>query len=360
MPPIHTVHLVGSSGQENTKTSFHKCSTSLPGLLKRIPDGETGERFYFVHWQAAFFASVLEISPYQQEPDKTYSPDEVSAAIAKLKAANPRTGYEDAAIASYATFKRLRDDEGAIDQGVKFKSASRPSQAWWRSTCTQPSNSAVQPVYEAALLSALSTIQSKIPHEDLSIQLDLAFDTAFWEDFPANDTKFPAAWFHPGPGKLEERRQYMIEYTIRLFDHVAEDVELGIHNCYGDMAHAHFMEPSSLAAVSDRGLALLTKSNHPINYFHLPVPVSAMGSLEEFYEPLRRLVPSFKEQGTELYLGVVQAGDPEGTRNRMDAAKKVLGGFAFGVATECGWGRTPKEDLESIFEILREASEPIA
>lgn len=159
---------------------------------------------------------------------------------------------------------------------------------------------------------------------------------------------------------MEQRKKYIVDYTTRLFAQVADDVELGIHNCYGDMAHRHFMEPSDLRAVTERGLALFEKTSHPIRYFHLPVPVSAMGGLEAFYEPLKALVPRLREHGTELYLGVVQAGDLEGTRKRTQAAQKALGDFSFGVATECGMGRTPAGEIDGILSILTEVSGPVS
>lgn len=124
MAPIHGVHLVGSSGLPDTSTTFCKCSAALPGRLNRIPDGETGERDYFVHWQAAFFTSVPEVAAESEQNKasvgKSYTAKEVAAGIAKLKAADLKTGYEDAAIESYAIFKRLRE-EGAIEPGVRFQ-----------------------------------------------------------------------------------------------------------------------------------------------------------------------------------------------------------------------------------------------
>lgn len=143
--------------------------------------------------------------------------------------------------------------------------------------------SAAEPIYEAALFRAMQNIQSFIPHEDLSIQVDLAADTAFWEDF-----KMYPPWFHGGSSEseMQARKQYMVDYTTRMFAQVAEDVELGIHNCYGDMAHRHWMEPADLGVIAERGLAFFESSSRRIDYFHLSVPVSAMERLEAFFEGL--------------------------------------------------------------------------
>ena len=124
------------------------------------------------------------------------------------------------------------------------------------------------------------------------------------------------------------------------------------------MGHQHWMEPKDLAVVTERGLALLEGSSHPINYFHAPVPVSAMDKLDAYYEPLKQLLPKFREHGTELYLGVVQP-ERDGTVKRIEAARKAFGDLPFGVATECGWGRTPSEDIEKIMKISTELSEAV-
>lgn len=284
-------------------------------------------------------------------PAKDFSAEEVAAGVENLRAADPKTGYEDAAIESYAVFKQLRED-GVIPPGVRFQVCLPTIASVIAPLVQRDFRPAVTPIYEAALLRAIDTIQAAIPHEDLSFQIDLAADTAFWEDFEL----YPA-WFFPD--SMAQRKAYMVDYTVRMFARVTPDVELGVHNCYGDMGHRHWKEPEDLGVVAERGRELLEASSRPIQYWHLPVPVSAMGKLEAFFEPLKALLPTLREHGTELYLGVVQAGDLEGTTKRIEAAQKALGDFPFGVATECGWGRTPPEDIDSILRILREVSEPV-
>ena len=128
----------------------------------------------------------------------------------------------------------------------------------------------------------------------------------------------------------------------------------------GDMEHRHWKEPESLANVTERGLAIFEKSPHPINFFHVPVPKSAMDKLDIYYEPLKQLFPKFKEHGTDLYLGVVHEGDLEGTKKRVEAAKKLFGDeVEFGVSTECGWGRMKEEDVPGVMQISTQVSDPV-
>lgn len=123
------------------------------------------------------------------------------------------------------------------------------------------------------------------------------------------------------------------------------------------MEHKHWWEPTSLSAVVERGIGIFDRSPHKIAWFHCPVPVSAMDKLDTFLAPLKDLAPKLKEHGTELYLGVVQYNDSEGTKKRIEAASKVVD--EFGVATECGWGRTPPEQIENIMQISTEVAEPV-
>lgn len=123
------------------------------------------------------------------------------------------------------------------------------------------------------------------------------------------------------------------------------------------MEHKHFFEPTSLQAVTDRTLAILARTPHKIAYSHFPVPQSAMARLSKYLSPLTVLYPALQKHGCELYFGVARFGDLEGTQKRIEEAKK----FApeFGVATECGWGRTPPEEIEETMRLLAEVSEPV-
>ena len=125
------------------------------------------------------------------------------------------------------------------------------------------------------------------------------------------------------------------------------------------MEHRHWEEPDSLEVITERGLAVFEQSPRSIDFFHLPVPRSAMEKLDSYYEPLSNLLPKFKENGTELYLGVVQYDDLDGTQKRIQAAKEAFKDVDFGVGTECGWGRTPSEEIENIMKISTQVSEPV-
>jgi hypothetical protein len=82
-----------------------------------------------------------------------------------------------------------------------------------------------------------------------------------------------------------------------------------------------------------------------------------MPRLAAYLAPLKELYPAIRDHGCELYLGLVHAGDLEGTKVRVAEAQKVAP--EFGVATECGLGRTPAEDFEGIIEDTVGVTRPV-
>jgi hypothetical protein len=83
--------------------------------------------------------------------------------------------------------------------------------------------------------------------------------------------------------------------------------------------------------------------SRPITWMHMPVPIDR--SDDAFFAPLTGL-----ELGpqTELYLGLVHAQDGvEGTRRRMEAARKYVQNF--GIASECGISRGRDPNLAREF-----------
>ncbi|KAH6868904.1 hypothetical protein B0T10DRAFT_419179 [Thelonectria olida] len=249
-----------------------------------------------------------------------------------------KTGYDEAAIESYSVFRQLKAD-GIIEQDVKFQ-VSLPTIANVVGLLIEEDfRPLVEFIYEKALFKALQTIQDVIPHEDLAIQIDLGMDMAYWEG-----TVFKP-WFSD--------RRYVIDYIGRMISCVHRDVDLGLHYCYGDMEHKHFVEPTSLRSITDLHRQIAELNLRSIQWIHCPVPLSAMGNLEDFFAPLSTLGRHLDQ--TKLYLGLVHPHDLEGTKTRIAAAEKVIA--EFGVATECGWGRiTRPGDLQSIMDICREVS----
>jgi hypothetical protein len=332
------VHLVGSMSLPDTASVFRTVCTSLPHRLRRIPDGETGERNYFVWHQRKLFPDAMIRNHLTGKPPRTNIPDaEVQSTIGELTSPL-RTDYDDAALASYATFCAMRD-EGLIPKNVRFQ-VSFPTPVNVIVMLEGSYAEAVEPIYERALLSSLQRIQAEIPAQDLAVQWDCAAEFGMLEGV------FFQPWWE---GDVKEG---IVKRLLRLAAAVDEGVELGFHLCYGDIGHKHFVEPKDTSKLRAVASSILEGVKRKVDWIHMPVPKERDDV--DYFEPLKGL--DFGQ--TELYLGLVHPEDEKGTRKRIQAAKEA-GLGTFGVATECGTGREPPENLESIFQIARDVTVPV-
>jgi len=335
------VHLVGSIPLTTTEDVFRRVCKSLPDHVHRIPDGETGVRYNFVYWQFLLFPEETlfwGVPPGKYGPDEEVTTEDVQRVADGLP--NPlNTGFDDAAIASYAVFRNLKD-EGAIPKHVRFQVAL-PTATAVIVCLRMPYRATLEPIYQAALDRALARIQTEIPPHDLAIQIDVAPDHGIIEGLP-----FFLPWFSPV-------HEGIVDRIMLLADQVHQDVELGFHHCYGDVDHKHWMEPNDTGTMVGVAKAILARNKHPVNWIHMPVPKGRHDP--EYFTPLKELAPHLGQ--TEFYLGLVHANDEEGTRRRIRAAQEA-GVERFGVATECGMGRTPADELDSIFAISTNVSKP--
>ena len=293
------------------------------------------------------------------------------------------TGYDTAALESYATFKALRD-EGVVPQGVKFQVCIPTPMQVISSAISHSHKTFVEPYYAAALHRALDNIQAGIPHDDLCIQIDCAHEfgvlEGIWkEGAEAESQKFTPWWLDisshpPSQAAPEAQNEKIFEGAIERIvsfagpKHIPASVELGFHLCYGDIGHKHFVEPKDMRIMAKVANAVLTRlktgdgAARKVAYIHMPVPKERDDIA--YFSPLKdeRLLSILREGGTTLYLGVVREGHEAGTKRRVDAARKVIdkeSGVAWGVASECGMGRTPREMVDSVLQIMKNVSKPV-
>lgn len=228
-PSVQGVHLVGSvSGHNTAEEVFRAVFKALPDRLKRVPDGEPGNRNYFTYFQYFMFQAagastdgMLVDFTNNAYKGKSHlvSDEEVTEAVKMLEQNGFKTGYDDAAIESYATFRKLKD-EGVIPSSVRFQVALPTALSVVGPFVEKAYQAKVEIVYETALLEALQRIQREIPHGDLAIQIDLAVDMAISEGV------YIEPWWEPV-------RQGVIDRVLRLFNAVEPDVSAGFHFCYG-------------------------------------------------------------------------------------------------------------------------------
>ena len=337
------VGLVGSVPYETTREVFETAAGRLGALLKRLPDGETGQRSYWITSQAFVLARhpMFEPAGHDWDPDSGEVPESgapkyrLKPGVATDQIEIPRFGYADAARDSHALFAELKA-EGVIAPTTRFQ-VSLPTPLAFISGLVDPgSQAAVAPAFEARMQDELAGVLRAVPPDELAIQWDACLEIFVLEGLRE------AYFSDPFTG--------CVERLAALGDAVPPAVELGYHFCYGDFRHKHGVEPKDTALMVDMTNALAARLSRPINWCHYPVPRDRDD--DAYFAPLERLA---LPPETEVYLGLVHYTDGvEGTARRLATAQRHRDDF--GIATECGFGRRPTETIARLLEIHAEAA----
>lgn len=376
--PSHPVHFVGS---ESYLPFFSPPSpnlnspANLPGLplltppsvftflptalpsdsLPRIPDGEPGRRGNFTAWQF----EVLGSQGLGPALTSSANPgiEWTQAQVAELTASVPETletGYDAAALESWSAFAKASNDGSAPElERTRFQ-VGIPTPTNFVTFGIQPAfQPLVEPRYAAGLARAIEKIQRGIPYERLAVQIDMAVEFSLLHGKGAwyNDRTMVGQRIVPlaSDRNVSPTMDVLVDKVVALADTVAEDVELGFHCCYGDVGGRHFFEPPDAGMVAAFMLRVLCSLGRRVDWIHFPVPKERTDV--EYLLPLKALLERLDER-TQVFVGLVHAGDYEGTMRRIEAAKEVFGRRNFGISTECGLGRRGKEELGSVLEIM--------
>jgi SAM-dependent methyltransferase len=333
------VHLVGSMPLGSAEEVFRRTAASLGDRLRRMPDGETGPRSDWILWQYPVFSSrpQFEVGPPGDATYRTLPKLRLRSGESAREVTFESLGYAETAITSYRLFATLKRD-GAIAPHCRFQ-VSLPTPLAPVSAFVAPEfQAALEPVYEAALMGELDQILAAVPADQLAVQWDARAEFAMLEGFTP-------AWF-------SEVRGGVVERLLRLSMHVPSGVELGLHLCYGDEAHGHFVELQDSHKLVEIANALSASLSRTLDWIHMPAPHL---EADEYFAPLGSLV---LQRETELYLGLLRLGDGvDGAQERIAAAYRHVRGF--GVATDCGWGRGGSDAVDGLLELHRAVTKPL-
>ena len=333
MGKVIGAHLVGSVKGDSAEEVFEKASAALRGKLRRLPDGETGERNYWIGFQIPRLLAVPgvgqgkpKVNEYGEMPSIRVEPG--------TKIPGKALGYSDAAIASWEVFQRLQN-EGKIEQGVLFQVSLPTPYAVANAWGEFGANAEWMAAYKPALLEEIATIVDAIPHDRLSIQVDVAVEIAvlvhaFPADEPYNDITVLA------------------REIADVLAAVPAGVDRGVHYCFGDYGHRHFAQPENLDVTVN--LANRVQALAPSAFLHFPADRDS-GLAPRYYSALNALALD----GAELSLGVIDyEGDPERTDTLIAAAIEGAPQAEFSVSAECGLARIGERGEGSIDKHLAE------
>ena len=335
----HNIHLVGSVPLPDAGTVFSTLSSALGPYLKRMPDGETGERLDWITWLEPVFSEhpAFELSPevFQlHSKAKKHRRYQLKPGISIGDVRFDNLFYADNAKRSYATFSELKR-QGRIAAGCKFQVDLVPAHSVIWLFVKEDLQQAVDGIFNDAVLREIDKIAEAIPHDELAIQFDIA--SAVFARLERNEPS-------PYGNTKEEMQQTFSKIVMRLANHVPADIDLLFHFCYGDAGHKHVIEPTDMGDMVEFANRLARSLKRSIQLIHMPVPRDR--SDDAYFAPLTRLE---LKPDTELCLGLVHYTDGvEGTTARLATARKFVRDFS--VATECGFGR---RDPLTLPELLR-------
>ena len=341
------VHLIGSVPLADAEAVFRTVAAALGPHLTRLPDGETGERRRWIYFQRL----MLERHP-AMEVDPTVPLFALRQWDGKLLRESPllrfrqgidpdgvkfETGYAEAARASYGTFSALQAS-GVIPAAVRFQVCLPTPMASGYMYVSPKAREAYIPAYERSLRKTLDEILEAIPHGRLAVQWDVCQEVLVHEGY-----------FPDRPADYE--RQIVAELA-RLGDAVPDAVEVGYHLCYGSPADEHLVMPRDMAVMVGMANGLRQALGRRIDFLHMPVPRDRADA--GYFRPLADL-RGFDDSA--LYLGLIHHDDREGDLRRIAAARPFA--KRFGVAAECGWGRTDPSRVPGLLESHRVAAEAL-
>lgn len=341
-----TVYLVGSVPMSSAETAMRAVAGRLAPNLKWLPDGETGERLDWITWLEPIFRDNPALMPsgrmfrvhegadphvrYMLRPGKT---------VEDIKLDNLL--YADTAIQSYAAFTKLKR-EGVIPAAVKLQVDLVPAHSVLWLFVEDDLQAGLDPIYNAAVKCEMDKLAKAIPADQLAIQLDVA--SAVFARLQRGE---PSSY---GASKIDMQARFA-DILVDLAGHVARDIDLLLHFCYGDANHKHVVEPTDMGDMVELANALSARIARPIQLIHMPVPRDR--SDPAYFVPLRRLR---LQPETLLCLGLVHHTDGiEGTRQRLETACQFRSDFA--IATECGFGRRRPDTIPELLEIHARAAE---
>lgn len=339
------VHLVGSVPMRDAEEVFMRVSAILGPRLKRLPDGETGERLNWVGHLETVFAS----NPALERTDELFRIHPTATGWYRHRLKKGKTLadlrfdnllYADQAVASYEVFKRLKA-EGKVPARVRFQVDLVPAHSVLWLFLVDELHAAVDPIYNQALKREIDRIAGAIPHGELAIQFDVASAV-----FARLERGQPTPY-----GKTkDEMQETFSSILVDLGNHVPRDIELLYHLCYGDNNHKHVVEPTDTGDMVEFTNRLVSRLQRPVQLVHMPVPRNRAD--DAYFAPLKNLkLPA----GTELCLGLVHHTDGvPGTRRRLATAEKFVKSFSIG--TECGFGRRKPETIPELLRIHAEVA----
>lgn len=354
-----TVLVVGSVPLQSVEEVFTACARELGPFVSAYPDGEVGERSYWTFYLATHTYSahpdLVDVNAPPRgrvrQPGRNASEEDWNQSWWTFRLRDGVTsitydslGYAEAAMTSYETFARLRE-EGTIPSHARFK------------VCLPATGSATMPffarpeewpvlydAYRRAMRAELDRIAAAVPPRDLVIQWDIA--TEVRDILAGNDPLLP--W--SPQTSLEDKWQRHLDDMNELSGGIPEEAFLGYHFCFGTWGGWPRSEAPDMDVCVRLANEAVARAGRRVDYVHIPVMPDAS---DAFFEPMRDLAIG----DAKPYLGIVLKDGVEAFTRRAQAAGRHRPDF--GIASYCGWGREDPAELPAVLGELRACAEQL-
>jgi hypothetical protein len=332
--------LVGSVPLDTVEEVFRTFGGQLGPYLAYMPDGEVGDRRYWIDRIALL---VLNGHP-EIETLRRPAPNadgveslrprgiddqfrfRVKPGVERVRFGDPgwRLGYTRDAVNSYFVFRTLKK-EGVLPAGLKFQVCLPLTYSAVTLFFPDPEDHRrIVPGFTAALRAEVAKIVELIPPEDLAIQWDLAVENRYIE----------ATLVRDGAVAARREAQRLMAPAREISPHIPEQVALGYHSCFGTLDGWPSRQPPDLTGSVILLNEAVAASGRRVDFVHMPT----LGSAENaFFAPLADLDVA----GAKIYLGAIHHMHAPGRlRGQLATARKYLP--QFGIAAPCGFGRVPE------------------
>ena len=264
--PAH-MFFCGSVPLEHEVDVFNALAEIGGERLRRVPDGEFGDRRMWVIGQYAVLAAspALEFGPFPADGLTRRTCYQIPR---RLRAGSGERHRLQQYWLRPARVKFIwavsRDEKGQAKSRRTggFRSICRPRATHHADDRGIRPKAAAEKACRKALLAELEEIQRRIPHSELAITWDVVH-AVLTSRFPSN--KYITQFF-------TDPKDDFLHTLVELGDAVAGDVELGYHLCYGSQDHKHALEPRDLTACVTISNAVAAQLGRRLDYVHMPVP----------------------------------------------------------------------------------------
>ena len=346
--------LLGSVPLETAEEVFRWVGSSgLAPHLPAVPDGEVGDRSYWITGLAyRVFNGHPDIEtirfPHRVDGVENWKPRDladmwsfrVRPGVAEIRFGDPgwRLGYARDAINSYFVFRTLRE-RGVLPADLRFQvclpmSLSAYSGMFRDHPEDYPKLAAG---FDAAMCAEIAKIAEKVPARDLAIQFDSTAEAHALSVKPGTPMRYGKA---PPPGV--DIGKIAVDSIARLSSVVPTGALMGYHLCNGSLTDWPMFRPPDLGPAVTCMNTMLEKSARRVGYIHFPILDRAD---DAYFAPLAGL----DAEGTRFYVGVIHnMADRADYRRRLAQVGRYVKGF--GIGAPCGYGRLDPERLPGLLE----------